>query len=62
MDEKMMGRELEKGNKSKEEIPLDILETISGGSETTEVKCPVCHRILPKREINAHIISAHSGQ
>ena len=62
MDEKMMGRELKKSNKSIEEIPLDILETISGGSGAREVKCPICHRICPVREIKAHITSAHSGQ
>ena len=62
MDEKMMGRELEKSNNSIEEIPLDILETISGGSGAKEVKCPVCHHFYPVREIKAHINSAHGGQ
>ena len=45
-----------------EELDLEELSRIAGGSKSAEVKCPVCGKKYPVREIKAHIQSAHGGQ
>ena len=45
-----------------EELDLEELEKIAGGAGNAEVKCPVCKKKYPIREIKSHIQSSHGGQ